>query len=113
MLHIYPKPVAPRFDHHATAHIRRLREIGRADDLLIPFRKIFLAAGSDRVFARTRGRCCHTRSPEIKPAKMNWRVGNCRVVRSSKRCLGERNNSEPSNKREFIQVIIETTCEWK
>jgi hypothetical protein len=48
------------------------------------------------------------RSPEIKPAKMNWRVGNSRVFARASDAWDERNNSEPSNKREFIQVIMET-----
>src|SRR5438093_8902220 len=46
-LHIFPYPVTPRANHHATAHVRRLGQFRRADDLLIPFRKIFVPSRCD------------------------------------------------------------------
>ena len=42
-LHVFPDAVAPRLDDHAAAHVGVLGEVGRADDLLIPFGKIFVA----------------------------------------------------------------------
>ena len=47
-LHVFPDAVAPRLDHHAAAHVGRFGQLGRADDLLIPFGKIFLAPRGDR-----------------------------------------------------------------
>ena len=49
-LHVFPDPVAPRTNHHATAHVRGLGQFGRANDLLIPFGKIFVAPRRDRGF---------------------------------------------------------------
>jgi hypothetical protein len=49
-LHVFPDAVAPGLDHHATTNVARLRHVARADDLLIPFRKIFRAARTDRGF---------------------------------------------------------------
>ena len=46
-LHVFPDPVAPRPNHHAAAHVGRLGHFGRADDLLIPLRKIFVPPGRD------------------------------------------------------------------
>ena len=47
-LHVFPDAVAPGLDDHAAAHVGLLRQIGGADDLLIPFGKIFLATRADR-----------------------------------------------------------------
>src|SRR5438105_12724200 len=46
-LHVFPNPVTPRANHHATAHVRWLGQFRRADDLLIPFRKIFVPPRCD------------------------------------------------------------------
>jgi hypothetical protein len=46
-LHALPNGVAPGFDDHATSNFRVLGEIGRSDNLLIPFRKILLACRSN------------------------------------------------------------------
>ena len=53
-LHVFPDAVAPGLDHHAAAHVARLRHVGGADDLLIPFGKIFLAARADGGFWNVR-----------------------------------------------------------
>src|SRR6266404_9914303 len=42
-LHVFPNAIAPRTNDHATPHIRRLGQLGRANDLLIPLGKIFIA----------------------------------------------------------------------
>ena len=47
-LHVFPDPVAPRTNHHATAHVRGLSQFGGANHLLIPFRKIFVPPRRDR-----------------------------------------------------------------
>ncbi len=49
-LHVFPDAVAPGPDHHATAHVRGLGQLRRADDLLIPFGKVFFAPRRDRGF---------------------------------------------------------------
>ncbi len=49
-LHVFPDAVAPGLDHHAAAHVARLRHVGRADDLLIPFGKILRSTRADRGF---------------------------------------------------------------
>ncbi len=49
-LHVFPDAVAPRFDHHAAAHLARLGQVARPDDLLIPFGKIFRASWADGGF---------------------------------------------------------------
>ncbi len=49
-LHVLPNAVAPRANHHATAYIRRLSQFRSANDLLIPFRKIFVSAWRDCCF---------------------------------------------------------------
>src|SRR5215469_16346748 len=54
MLHVFPNPVTPRANDHATAHVRRLGQFGRADDLLIPFRKIFLTPRGNCRFCGSR-----------------------------------------------------------
>ena len=46
-LHVFPNPVTPRANHHATAHVRRLGQFRRTDNLLIPLRKIFVAPRCD------------------------------------------------------------------
>ena len=46
-LHILPDAIAPRFDHHASAHVGILREVRRTDDLLIPLGKVLFACGGD------------------------------------------------------------------
>ena len=43
LLQQLPDAVAPRLDHHAAAHRRRLRQIRVADHVLVPFREIRLA----------------------------------------------------------------------
>src|SRR6476660_10215765 len=43
-LHVFPDPVAPRTNDHATAHVRRLGQFSDANHLLVPRRKIFVAA---------------------------------------------------------------------
>jgi hypothetical protein len=47
-LHIFPDPVAPRTNDHATAHVRRFGQFGSANHLLIPLRKIFVATRRNR-----------------------------------------------------------------
>ena len=47
-LHVFPDPVAPRTNDHATAHVRRLGQFGGANHLLVPFGKIFVASRRDR-----------------------------------------------------------------
>ena len=47
-LHVFPDPVAPRTNDHATAHVRGLGQFSGANHLLIPLRKIFVAARRDR-----------------------------------------------------------------
>src|SRR5262245_1250359 len=42
-LHVFPDPVAPGLDHHATADLARFGEVTSPDDLLIPFGKILRA----------------------------------------------------------------------
>jgi len=49
-LQCFPNAVAPRANHHATAYIRRLGQFRSANDLLIPFRKIFVSAWRNRCF---------------------------------------------------------------
>ena len=46
-LHSLPQSVAPRLDDHAAAHFGILGEIGRPNDLLIPFGKILVARWRD------------------------------------------------------------------
>jgi len=46
-LNVFPDAVAPGLDHHAAAHFGIFSHVGRADDLLVPLRKIFVAARSD------------------------------------------------------------------
>ena len=48
-LDLLPETVSPGLDHHAAADLRILGEVGGADDLLIPLRKIFLPGGGDRI----------------------------------------------------------------
>ncbi len=48
----FPEAVAPRLDDHAAAHVGVLGQVRRADDLLVPFGEVFVAAGRDRVFRR-------------------------------------------------------------
>src|SRR5436190_19954747 len=50
-MHVLPNTEAPRPDHHAAAHVRRLGQFGRTDHLLIPFGKVFVAPGSDSGFS--------------------------------------------------------------
>ena len=50
-LHALPKGVAPGLDDHAPSDFGVLGEIGRSDNLLIPFGKIFLACRSRWRFA--------------------------------------------------------------
>ena len=47
-LHVFPNPIAPRTNHHTTAHVRGLSQFGCANHLLIPFRKIFVPPRRDR-----------------------------------------------------------------
>src|SRR5881398_3489436 len=47
-LHVFPDPVAPRTNDHATADVRRLGQFGGANHLLVPLRKIFVALRRDR-----------------------------------------------------------------
>ena len=47
LLNQFPYAIAPRLDHHASTGFRILCKIRAADDLLVPFGKIFLACGSD------------------------------------------------------------------
>ncbi len=49
-LDVFPDRVAPRLDHHAAAHRRRLCEIGGADHLLVPLGVVFAAGGGDGGF---------------------------------------------------------------
>ena len=46
-LHSLPESVAPRLDDHAASHFGILGEIGRPNDLLIPFGKILVALWRD------------------------------------------------------------------
>ena len=46
-LHALPEGIAPGLDDHAAPHLRVLGQIRRADDLLIPFRKIFFPPRRD------------------------------------------------------------------
>ena len=46
-LHSLPESVAPRLDDHATSHFGILGEIGRPNDLLIPFGKVLVALWRD------------------------------------------------------------------
>jgi len=55
-LHVFPNAVTPRTDHHATAHIGRLRQFGGANHLLIPLRKIFFTARRNCAFCDGRVR---------------------------------------------------------
>src|SRR6476469_7117879 len=43
-LHVFPDPVAPRTNDHATADVRRLGQFGGPNHLLIPLGKIFVAS---------------------------------------------------------------------
>ena len=54
-LHVLPNAVAPGTDYHAAAHIRGLGQLRRANDLLIPFGKVFIAPRGDRGFCGNRG----------------------------------------------------------
>src|SRR5256885_7607810 len=47
-LHVFPDPVAPRTNHHTTAHVRGFSQFGCANHLLIPLRKIFAPPRRDR-----------------------------------------------------------------
>ena len=49
-LHIFPDAVAPGPNHHAAADVGGLRHLGGANDLLIPFGKIFIAPRRDGGF---------------------------------------------------------------
>src|SRR5262245_23130495 len=49
-LHVFPESVAPRLDDHAASDIARFRHVASADDLLIPLRKVLVAARGDRGF---------------------------------------------------------------
>ena len=49
-LDLLPEPVTPWLDNHAAAHFRIFGKICGADDLLIPFGKVFIPGGCDRVF---------------------------------------------------------------
>src|SRR5205807_2115560 len=57
-LHVLPNPVAPRANDHAPTHIAWFGQLGRTDDLLIPFRKIFIAPWTNRSFLCGRSRHC-------------------------------------------------------
>ena len=46
-LHIFPKRVAPRLNHHAATYRRNLSEIRCLDDLLIPLWIIIASCGGD------------------------------------------------------------------
>src|ERR1700746_3021212 len=47
-LHVFPNPVTPGTNDHATAHVRRLRQFGGANHLLVPLRKVLVASRRDR-----------------------------------------------------------------
>ena len=49
-LHVFPNAVAPWADHHAAAYIGRLGQLRRANDLLIPLRKILFPGRRDGGF---------------------------------------------------------------
>ena len=51
-----PYAEAPRLDHHAAAHARFLRHVGRGDDLLVPLGEIVGAPSVERVADRERCR---------------------------------------------------------
>src|SRR5262249_53561897 len=55
-LHVFPDPVAPRTNDHATADLRRLGQFSGPNYLLVPLRKIFVASGRNGgVFCRFGG----------------------------------------------------------
>ena len=47
VLDIFPKPVAPRFNHHAATHIGGLSKFSSTNDLLVPLGKVGGAGGGD------------------------------------------------------------------
>ena len=74
-LDVLPQAVAPGLDDHAAAHFGILGEIGRSDDLLIPFGKVLLACRSDGGLlwhVRKRDEIQHerTRRSQFKPNRM-------------------------------------------
>src|SRR5262249_37297120 len=46
-LHVFPDPITPRANDHATAHVRWLRQFSGANHLLVPLRKIFVTSRRD------------------------------------------------------------------
>src|SRR5438309_730377 len=48
-LHVFPNPVTPGSNHHATAYVGGLGQLRRADRLLIPLGKVLTAPRRDRV----------------------------------------------------------------
>ena len=70
-LHVFPDAVAPGLDHHAAAHVGVLGQIRRADDLLIPFGKIFVAARRDRGLGNGSGMIGH-KAGEITLSIFKW-----------------------------------------
>ncbi len=53
-LHVLPDPVAPWTNHHAAAHVRGLSQFRRANNLLVPFWKVFVSARRDGAFRHCR-----------------------------------------------------------
>ena len=49
-LDLFPESVTPWLDNHAAADFGILGKICGANDLLIPFGKVFIPGGCDRVF---------------------------------------------------------------
>jgi hypothetical protein len=69
-LHVFPDTVAPWANHHAAPDIRRFGHFGSTNDLLIPFRKILVAARRDGGFSWGGGLIGHAKSGEITPGEM-------------------------------------------
>src|SRR5207247_10888415 len=66
-LHVLPNTVAPGTDHHATAHIGGLGQLSRANNLLIPVRKVFVAPRGDCRFG---GNFCLMYGPRCRPSRL-------------------------------------------
>src|SRR6516165_4471093 len=68
-LHVFPDPIAPRANDHATTHVGRLGQFSGANYLLIPLRKIFVASRRDcSLWGRVRHRQGIKRAGHSSPA---------------------------------------------